>query len=131
MPVLKRHIVIALSVVAGLAAASAVAYLYMKFDPAESVMFPRCIFHEMTGLSCPGCGSQRAIHALLNLDLGGALGSNALLVLSLPFMALLVFAWLMRRRIPGLYARLGSRVVIWSVFAVIILWWITRNIFGI
>lgn len=131
MPVLKRHIVIALSVVAGLAAASAVAYLYMKFDPAESVMFPRCIFHEMTGLSCPGCGSQRAIHALLNLDLGGALGSNAFLVLSLPFMALLVFAWLMRRRIPGFYARLGSRVVIWSVFAVIILWWITRNIFGI
>lgn len=131
MHVLKRHILIALYVFAGLAAASAVAYLYMKFDPAESVMFPRCIFHELTGLSCPGCGSQRAIHALLNLDLRGALGSNALLVLSLPFMALLVFAWLMRRRFPALYDRLGRRAVIWTVFAVIMFWWILRNVFVI
>lgn len=131
MHVLKRHILIALYVIGGLTAASAAAYIYMKFDPAESAMFPRCIFHELTGLSCPGCGSQRAIHALLNLDLRGALGSNALLVASLPFMALLVFAWLVRRRIPGLYARLGSAAAVWTVFAVIILWWIMRNIFGI
>lgn len=116
---------------AGLAAASAAAYLYMKFDPAESVLFPKCVFHGLTGLSCPGCGSQRAIHSLLNLDLAGALESNALLVVSLPFMALLVFAWLMRRRFPGLYAGLGRRAVIWTVFAVIMLWWILRNVFGI
>lgn len=130
MPVLRRHMAAVLSVMAVVAALAAV-YLYMKFDPAESVFFPRCIFHELTGLSCPGCGSQRAIHALLNLDLKGAFAGNALMVISIPFILLAVFAWLMRSRMQGLYRWIGSSPVVWTVFAVIMLWWVLRNVFGI
>ena len=131
MPVLRRHIASRLMVIAVLAVASAFVFVYMKFDPAESVLFPRCIFHELTGLDCPGCGSQRAIHALLNFDVAAAFESNALMVISIPFLALLVFAWLMRSRMPRLYKRLGSAPVIWTVFGIIMLWWVLRNVFGI
>lgn len=131
MPVLRRHIAAGLLVIAVLAATSAAVFIYMRFDPEESVLFPRCIFHELTGLDCPGCGSQRAIHALLNFDLKAAFESNALMVISIPFLALLVFAWLMRSRMPRLYKRLGSAPVIWTVFGIIVLWWVLRNVFGI
>lgn len=131
MTVLRRHILTALAVIAGLSAVYAALYLYMRFDPAESAFFPRCIFHELTGLACPGCGSQRAVHAMLNFDLAAALESNALFVISIPFIALLVFAWFMRGRLPGLYRRLGSAAVVWTVFSVIVLWWVLRNVFGI
>ncbi|HTU23992.1 MAG TPA: DUF2752 domain-containing protein [Pirellulales bacterium] len=53
-------------------------------DPAESHVYPRCLLHELTGLNCPGCGSTRAVHALLHGDLAGALGYNALFTLVLP-----------------------------------------------
>ena len=38
-----------------------------------------------TDIKCPGCGSQRAIHSLLNLDIKSAFGYNPLLVCTLPY----------------------------------------------
>ena len=32
-------------------------------------IFPPCMFHALTGFSCPGCGSTRAVSALLRGDL--------------------------------------------------------------
>ena len=32
-------------------------------------VFPPCMFHALTGFSCPGCGSTRAVSALLRFDL--------------------------------------------------------------
>ena len=32
-------------------------------------IFPPCMFHALTGFSCPGCGSTRAVSALLRFDL--------------------------------------------------------------
>lgn len=34
---------------------------------------PPCIFHEVTGFYCPGCGGTRAFHALLRGQLGQSL----------------------------------------------------------
>ncbi|MDE7397749.1 MAG: DUF2752 domain-containing protein, partial [Muribaculum sp.] len=41
-----------------------VTVIYAVFDPTLP-WFPKCLFRQLTGLECPGCGSQRAIHALL------------------------------------------------------------------
>ncbi len=41
---------------------------------------PRCMFHEMTGLYCPGCGATRALSALLHGDVRSSLHNNALLI---------------------------------------------------
>jgi len=60
--------------------------LYFFFDPALSDFFPKCIFHSLTGLDCPGCGSQRAIHALLHGEVVKAADMNLLVVLFLPLL---------------------------------------------
>ena len=41
--------------------------------------FPPCIFHSVTHLYCPGCGSTRAVYRLLHGDLRGCFSANVLL----------------------------------------------------
>lgn len=60
--------------------------LIFYFDPDEISLFPRCPFLAFTGFQCPGCGSQRAIHCLLHLNVARAFSYNPLLVCSLPYL---------------------------------------------
>lgn len=53
------------------------------FDPTRSHV-PLCMFHELTGWQCPGCGATRATHELLHGRLLSALHYNALWTCSLP-----------------------------------------------
>jgi hypothetical protein len=106
--------------------------LYYRFNPTDSPLFPKCLFLTVTGLKCPGCGSQRAIHALLHLDFRAACSQNALLTASLPYLFLLIAAQVIRFLSP--YATFPVRIqhpaVIWAYFAMVLLFWITRNVFG-
>lgn len=106
--------------VAALAAVAAVVYLAL-FDPT-SVPAPRCLFHTLTGWDCPGCGSQRAIHALLRGDVAGAWRYNAALFFVAPIIAL--YAASPRRLERFLY----SPWTIGSIAAAIALWWLLRNL---
>ena len=112
-----------------LLAGIAVAYKYL--DPAVVPIFPRCPFRLLTGYLCPGCGSQRAIHHLLNLDLPGAWRMNPLLVIALPYLLLgLILKPLSRHNGRGtrLYDQLyGYRASV-AALVVIVLFWIGRNI---
>lgn len=62
-----------------------VVLVYKKLNPLYSNIFPKCPFYYITGYKCPGCGSQRAIHELLNGNLKNAFSQNQLLVLSIPY----------------------------------------------
>lgn len=117
-----------LYIIIGVVALSGLAAIYFAFDPAGSIFFPKCPFLTMTGWKCPGCGSQRAIHALLHGDLSTAWEMNALLLAELPLMALLAAAWMLRHRYPRLRAVFGSRPFILSVTSIIVFWTIVRNI---
>ena len=64
--------------------AAAASLLLFFFEPGRYPFYPRCLFHQTTGLLCPGCGSLRAMHQLLHGHLVAAVHLNALLVLSLP-----------------------------------------------
>lgn len=59
-------------------------YILYRFDPVQSGIYPKCVFHELTGLYCPGCGAARAFHALVHGDFLAALDYNPLLVIALP-----------------------------------------------
>lgn len=122
----RRIIILVLAVLAIICAAS----IYFFYDPSQSSLFPRCIFYSLTDLKCPGCGSQRAIHALLHADCATAWRYNAALVASLPIIALYLFAELTRNRHIRLYRTLNSPTAVWAVLILVIFWWIMRNIFG-
>ena len=51
---------------------------------------PPCIFYELTGLYCFGCGAGRALLAILRLDIATAFRNNPLLLLLAPFIAYFV-----------------------------------------
>lgn len=63
-------------------------WVYKTYNPLESHWFPRCPSKLLLALDCPGCGSQRAVHQLLNGHLLSALTYNPLFVIYLPYVAL-------------------------------------------
>jgi|SRR6185369_13583879 hypothetical protein len=65
----------------GLAVGAAILFW---FDPSLYGFYPVCLFYKATGLLCPGCGSLRSLHQLLNGHLSAAFHFNPLLILSLP-----------------------------------------------
>ena len=106
--------------------------IYFTYNPVESFWFPKCPFLLLTGLKCPGCGSQRAIHAMLHFDFYAAFRHNAMLLFFLPYIILLLWAKITRFISPNssFPAKIQTTQIIWSFFALIVLFWITRNIWG-
>ena len=105
-------------------------FLYFSLDPARTP-FPRCPFKMLTGLSCPGCGSQRALHQLLHFHVLEALRYNALFVFALPLVAFLAFAELFKDRFPRLHRASCNPVLSWTICAVVLAWFVLRNVFGV
>lgn len=88
-----------------------------------AIPLPPCLFHQLSGWHCPGCGTGRAVVSLLEGRLLEAVGYNPILVLAVP----LLFCLLFRFRPPiGWHVpeqRL-SRVVLLVVAA----YWVLRNV---
>jgi len=121
---MRRALVIILVIVAAMVLGT----IYFAVDPSSSSLFPRCTFLSLTGYKCPGCGSQRAIHALLHGDIVGAFKYNALLLIAIPWIAVCLLAETQRTRNPRLYARINAPRLIWIFLALVIVWWVVRNI---
>ncbi len=115
----------------GLALLALLIVVYIVFDPTGNVWFPKCPLRMLTGFECPGCGAQRAVHCLLRFDIPGALSHNVLLVLSIPYLVT-GFVFDMRRSVGENAVRWRKRLfgttAIWIIFAVIVAFWILRNI---
>jgi hypothetical protein len=98
--------------------------------PAQSGILPPCPFHFLTGFYCPGCGSLRATHYLLNGQFMSALDSNALALAALP---LLIWAFLShilitvgKRPLPG--AERLSNTGWPTLLTIIFAFWVLRNL---
>jgi hypothetical protein len=109
--------------------AAAVLMLVYFVNPAQTTLFPPCPFHMMTGLHCPGCGSLRAIHQLLNGNFVAAFKLNPLMVTAVPALAYLQLAQSLaasgKRRLPG---GVMPSYAVWLVLGIIVAFWILRNI---
>ena len=98
-------------------------------DPRVPGNYPTCPFLFVTGCYCPGCGTLRALATLMEGDLLGAMGYNALTVLSLPILAMLTFSALSGKggRMPRMNVRVPHWAA-WTLLAVILGFWALRNI---
>ncbi len=79
---------------------------------------PKCMFHQWTGLYCPGCGATRALSALLHGDIRASMHNNILLIPGGAMLALLIVK-------PGISLK---RPVAVAIAAAVIGFAILRNI---
>ena len=80
-----------------------------------------CPIHSLTGFFCPGCGSTRAVKALINGDISLAFHNNALLLLSPAFVAIGLALEKYSQRRMWLY------LFIATVFIVVVAFTVLRN----
>ena len=83
-------------------------WVLRSFDPnMAGSWFPSCLFHDLTGLYCPGCGITRALHALVHFDLSRAFAMNAFFVMSLPLLGVMALQGVTQRALlPGVARRI-------------------------
>lgn len=97
-------------------------YLYTHYRQ----FFPACMFRELTGLFCPGCGATRALHALLHLDIGRAVHMNALFILfGLPLLLALGYEMFSGRL---LFSARMHKLLGWAYLLLAVGFTIARNI---
>ena len=103
--------------------------IYFFIDPTTSTFAPKCPFRLLTGFDCPACGIQRFAHHLLNGEWGVAIRYNYFLVISLPyFIAVAITTFFKGKRVEAVRRYVQHPYVVLSVLALMILWWIARNI---
>ena len=102
-------------------------------DPAQSIWIPKCPVKLLTGLQCPGCGFQRAAHALLHGDVLGALRFNWFLLYAVPYLLVLIAErFFLRGKWQQRIRRWAEdNRVVWSYVVVYFVWFVVRNIYGI
>ena len=115
-----------ISLAGALATAVTAALILFFCDPVRVPIYPQCLFHQVTGLDCPGCGSLRAMHALLHGNIAAAVRFNAFLVLSLPLLAWLVFKFLSRK--PAAQPFQFRPLWLWMYLAAFIIFGIVRDL---
>ena len=99
------------------------------FPPEQHAFYPRCMFHVVTGLDCPGCGGLRAAHRLLHGEWAAAFAFNPLLVALAPVLGWFTLDWGLRattgRALPNPFRH---RAWIWVLLGVILAFSIARNL---
>ena len=86
-----------------------------------------CIFHELTGLECPGCGITRCILSIIKGNFKDAFHYNMLIFILLPF-AIMYSVYISYNYIKGKnYYKLGNKGWI-TLLVVVLLFGIIRNI---
>ncbi|RYU97014.1 DUF2752 domain-containing protein [Emticicia agri] len=99
---------------------------YFYFPSLGFLPNMQCIFNKTTGLHCPGCGGQRAFHALLHGQVAYAAQNNFLIFLVLPVAGLKLAEELSGKKIfPAVFY---SRKVVLSILVLVILFSVLRNI---
>lgn len=114
----------------GLSALAVAAFQLYQRGPFGQPWLPGCLFHNLTGLHCPGCGMTRAAHATLHGRLGEAFRYNPLGMILLPLacigVGIEVIGWLRGKPLPFRLnvGAMGAWLIVWLVVG----FWLLRNI---
>jgi len=121
-----------LKIIAAIGFISLVFYLYKYYEPGKATFFPPCPFYFLTGLKCAGCGSQRALHSLLNFNLSQAIYYNVFLVFCAPYLIVASFSEYCKHtsnQMLKLRNLLVGEIAVKFFFVLILIFWISRNFF--
>ncbi|MBQ6579693.1 MAG: DUF2752 domain-containing protein [Oscillospiraceae bacterium] len=119
---------IAIVAAAALIAAAALVYLYFTGE-GEGAGIP-CMFHQITGFYCSGCGASRALRSILHFDFYRALRYNAIFTICLPLFAVYFTS------LSVSYIRFGkdrvsekiSMKIVWIFIALALIYGVLRNV---
>ena len=101
---------------------------YLLFVLLSGFRIP-CVFYELTGLKCPGCGITRMFVSLARFDIASAFSYNPAVFITGPF----IVAYLICSEIKYVYY--GNRslgrweIFLWIELFLLIFFGIFRNIF--
>ena len=107
-------------------AAGAILLLYFFVEPKNGNL-PKCVFHELTGLYCPGCGGQRSFHALLHGQLLTAINFNLLFILFLPLIIYFTLVFLFGKKYSPSSFIYKTKFSV-AIVIIVISFWILRNL---
>ena len=91
-----------------------------------------CLFRQVTGLKCPGCGVTGMCLALLRLDLAAAFRWNPGLMVLAPFLGALMALLAVQYVRTGSW-RPGRRQsgCLWGLLGLLLAWGAARNLLGL
>lgn len=85
-----------------------------------------CIFHELTGLYCPGCGATRAMIALSRGNIYQAIRYNSVIFIDIP--AVIAAIGILKLTKHNKKVEIGVNVVIVTLIVVSLTYGLMRNI---
>ena len=106
----------------------AVVLLYI-FDPTTVSFSYHCPIKALSGCDCPGCGGQRAVHALLHLRFREALSYNPFLVIVAIYVCAVILLSLLNSPRVDKMRRivLGERAAL-TYLILMLVWTVARNL---
>ena len=106
-----------------------IALAYLVFVLCTGVGIP-CLFYEITGFKCAGCGVSRMLISLIKLDIRSAFEYNSFLFVTGPFIIAYLACCEIRYVIYG-DRRMGRwEILMWVELALALVFGILRNVFN-
>lgn len=106
-----------------------IAFFYFSISPNSIDFLLQCPLYKSTGVYCPGCGSQRALHNLLHGDFLFALQNNLMFVLGLIGLlyhyGIQLSNHILKTNVKSVFE---NKKVIFLVIGILVLFWVLRNL---
>ena len=103
--------------------------LYLYFMGPGTIPLS-CVFHEVTGLYCPGCGAGRACYSILHGQFLEAFCYNPLMTVLLPLIGLYIAARMVDWVVTGgnhIDRKINVKFLTW-VLVIVVVYGVLRNI---
>ena len=102
--------------------------IYYFLNKSLNIGIP-CLFHEITGLYCPGCGVTRLVFSLLKLDFYRAFRANPLIFILLIISSIYLVIKFLLNKIWKINLTIPNYIY-YIILVIVILFGILRNIPG-